>query len=212
MGEFHEVTFPIDIALGSRGGPQRKTDVVTLGSGKEERNQRWYHSKRRYDAGYGIKTLSKLSEVVAFFEERRGMLYGFRWHDRSDFSSSLPGTPVSALDQTIGIGDGANTEFQLQKTYGAVHAPYQRDIKKPVDGSVLVAIDGNELSASDFSVDTATGLVSVNTAYVPSSGAGVTAGFRFDVPVRFDTDYLDIDIAAFEAGQIPELPVTEIFV
>src|SRR2546423_7618997 len=81
---FHEVLFPLDIALKSAGGPERRTDIVVLGSGAEERNARWAHSRRRYDAGYGVKTFETLSAVVSFFEERRGRLHGFRWRDRLD--------------------------------------------------------------------------------------------------------------------------------
>ena len=91
MTAFHEVLFPLDISLKSAGGPQRRTDVVLLGSGAEERNARWAHSRRRYDAGYGVKTFDALSQVIAFFEERRGRLYGFRWRDRLDHSSAAPG-------------------------------------------------------------------------------------------------------------------------
>ena len=131
MTAFHEILFPLDIALKSAGGPQRRTDVVALGSGREERNARWAHSRRRYDAGYGVKTLSALSQAIAFFEERRGRLHGFRWRDRLDHSSAAP-------------------------------------------------------------------------------EAAVTAGFLFDVPVRFDTDYLEVDLSAFEAGAIPKIPLVEI--
>ena len=106
MSSFHEVLFPLDIALRSAGGPQRRTDVVALGSGAEERNARWAHSRRRYDAGYGVKTYEALSQVVAFFEERRGRLYGFRWRDRLDHSSAAPDAGVAPSDQIIGIGDG----------------------------------------------------------------------------------------------------------
>jgi uncharacterized protein (TIGR02217 family) len=81
---FHEVRFPLDISLGSRGGPRRRTDIVTLASGREERNARWAHSLRRYDAGLGVRTLDALHAVIAFFEERRGRLYGFRFRDRAD--------------------------------------------------------------------------------------------------------------------------------
>jgi len=119
MTSFHEVLFPLDIALKSAGGPQRRTDVVTLGSGAEERNARWAHSRRRYDAGYGVKTFNALSQVVAFFEERRGRLYGFRWRDRLDHSSAAPGVSIRPTDQIIGIGDGVTATFQLGKTYGA---------------------------------------------------------------------------------------------
>src|SRR5215213_4241468 len=128
MPAFHEVLFPLDIALKSAGGPERKTEIVTVGSGREERNARWAHSRRRYDAGYGIKTFEALSAVVAFFEERRGRLLGFRWRDRLDHRSGAPAAPITPLDQAIGAGDGTTIGFQLVKTYGSAHAPYARPI------------------------------------------------------------------------------------
>lgn len=210
MSGFHEILFPLDISLGSRGGPERSTDIVTTGSGREERNQRWYHSRRRYDAGYGVKTLAALAAVTQFFEERRGRLYGFRWRDRADHRSCNPGILPSPLDQALGIGDGATSTFQLVKTYGGTHAPYRRDIRKPVAGSVRVAVNGVEKSPSHFSVDTSTGLVTFNPGHIPAPSQSVTAGFTFDVPARFDTDYLELDMAGFEAGSIPKIPIIEI--
>jgi uncharacterized protein (TIGR02217 family) len=208
---FHEVLFPLDIALKSAGGPERRTDVVVLGSGREERNARWAHSRRRYDAGYGIKTLEALSEVVAFFEERRGRLHGFRWRDRLDHASAAPGAAVAPTDQPIGTGDGAAVAFQLVKTYGGFYAPYQRPIAKPVPGSVRVAVAGVEVAAdTDFTVDATTGVVTFMPGHAPGAGEAVTAGFLFDVPVRFDTDYLEVDLAAFAAGAIPNIPLLEV--
>ena len=78
---FHEVRFPVDISLGSSGGPERSTEIVTLGSGHEQRNQRWSLSRRKFDAGYGVKGLDALHDVIAFFEARRGPLFGFRFRD-----------------------------------------------------------------------------------------------------------------------------------
>jgi uncharacterized protein (TIGR02217 family) len=210
MTGFHEILFPLDIALRSAGGPERRTEIVSFGSGREQRNARWAHSRRRYDAGYGVKTLEALQAVVSFFEERRGQLYGFRWRDRLDHASSAPGAPLSPLDQGIGIGDGATASFALVKTYGAAHAPYQRPIAKPVAGSVRVAVGGVELTASAFSCDPGSGVVSFLPGHIPANGAAVTAGFLFDVPVRFDTDYLEVDLSAFEAGAIPKIPLVEI--
>src|ERR1043165_8078383 len=158
---FHDILFPLDIALKSAGGPQRKTEIVALGSGREERNTRWAHSRRRYDAGYGVKTFDALSQVVAFFEERRGRLPGFRWRDRLDHSSAAPGASVTPLDQVIGLGNGTQTQFQLLKLYGAVHAPYQRPVAKPVAGSVRVAVSEVEQTLGvAFTVDMTTGIVS----------------------------------------------------
>lgn len=208
---FHDILFPLDIALKSAGGPERRTEIVALGSGREERNARWAHSRRRYDAGYGVKTFAELSEVVAFFEERRGRLHGFRWRDRLDHSSAAPGVPVSALDQVIGTGDGVTTQFALCKTYGGLHAPYTRPVLKPVPGSIRVAVDGSDMEeGAAFTVNAATGMVTLLENHVPQAGEAVTAGFLFDVPVRFDTDYLEVDLSAFAAGAIPKIPVVEI--
>jgi uncharacterized protein (TIGR02217 family) len=210
MPAFHEVLFPLDIALKSAGGPERRTELVTFGSGREQRNARWAHSRRRYDAGYGVKTLDALQSVVAFFEERRGQLYGFRWRDRLDHASSAPGALVSPLDQGIGIGDGARAAFQLVKTYGTSFAPYAREIAKPVAGSVRIAVAGVEAAGSAFSCDATTGIVTFLAGHIPPPSAAVTAGFLFDVPVRFDTDYLEVDLSAFAAGAIPKIPLVEI--
>lgn len=211
MTSFHEVLFPLDVALKSAGGPERRTDIVSFGSGREARNARWAQSRRRYDAGYGVKTLDALQAVIAFFEERRGRLYGFRWRDRLDCCSAATGNVVSPFDQVIGIGDGTTSTFQLIKTYGGAFAPYARAIAKPVNGSVRVAVADSEMAAgSAFTCDATTGVVTFLTGHTPPPGAAVSAGFNFDVPVRFDTDYLEVDLATFAAGAIPKIPLVEI--
>jgi len=207
---FHEVLFPLDVALGARGGPERRTEIVTTGSGREERNARWAHARRKWNAGYGVKSLDSLSSVVGFFEERRGRLYGFRWRDRLDHSSSEGGTPAPA-DQLLDTGDGVLASFQLVKTYGAGYAPYARPIRKPVAGSVRVAVDGAEkVEGTDYDCDVTTGLVVFRAGHEPPGGAEVTAGFLFDVPARFDTDFLEVDLSAFAAGEIQSVPIVEI--
>ncbi len=210
FSDFHEVRFPLDVSRGARGGPVRLTDIVTLASGREQRNARWLHSRRKFDAGYGIKSFAALASVVAFFEERRGRLIGFRWRDQLDWKSALATDTPLAFDQRIGTGDGARTVFQLVKTYGGTHAPYERQIRKPVAGTVRVAVGLTELLPTAFTVDTSTGLVTLVTA--PGNGVAVTAGYAFDVPVRFDADELDIELSAFEAGQIPRIPLIELIV
>ncbi|MDX6806566.1 DUF2460 domain-containing protein [Terrihabitans rhizophilus] len=207
MAAFHEVRFPIEIALGARGGPERRTEIVTLGSGREQRNARWAHARRRWDAGWGVKSFSALREVVSFFEERRGRLHGFRWRDRLDHTSSPEGVEPTASDQPLGLGDGGQRVFHLVKIYGDGADPYRRPIHKPVQGSVRVAVNGTEVS-DGMSVDATTGLVTF--AEPPPPGAELSAGFAFDVPVRFDADFLDVDLSAFEAGAIPSIPIIEI--
>jgi uncharacterized protein (TIGR02217 family) len=210
MTSFHEIRFPLDISTQARGGPERVTEIVVTSSGREQRNARRAHARRRYEAGYGVKSANALSQVMAFFEERRGRLYGFRWRDRSDYKSCAPTQDVSPLDQIIGTGDGATRNFQLTKTYGQDFAPYRRAIVKPVAGSVRVAVAGVEWDKRAFDVDCTNGLVTFRVGHVPPQGAAVTAGFLFDVPVRFDTDYLEIDYAAFGTGGIPKIPLIQI--
>ena len=205
MTPFHEIRFPTAIALGATGGPERRTRIVTLTSGFEERNTPWAHSRRRFEAGYGVKTLDDLHDVIAFFEARRGRLHGFRWKDSADYKSCAPGETPTGTDQPLGIGDGETTSFQLSKTYTSGDHSYTREITKPLDGTVVIAIDGIVITAN---VDAITGEVTFATP--PSVGAVLTAGFEFDTPVRFDTDRLDNNLAGFEAGEIPSIPVIEI--
>ena len=213
MTAFHEVRFPLDIARGARGGPERLTQIVTLASGREVRNSRWAHSRRRYDAGLGVRTLDSLSTVVAFFEERRGRLHGFRWRDGLDWKSCAPSQSPAADDQEIGVGDGLAREFQLVKDYGAGVSLYRRTIAKPRAGEVLIAVEGViQAQPAQVSCDPATGVVSFAPGHAPPPGARVTAGFSFDVPVRFDIDMIEVDLSAFEAGEIPRIPVVEILV
>ncbi len=204
---FHEVRFPDDISRGARGGPERRTQIVELASGDEERNASWANSRRRYDAAYGIRRADDLAAVVAFFEARNGRLYGFRWKDWADYKSCLPSGMPAATDQTIGTGDGATTDFQLVKVYASGSQSWTRTITKPVDGTVLVAIDGVE-QTTGWSVDTTTGIVSFTTA--PANGAAITAGFEFDVPVRFDTDTLDVTLDVERLGSITSIPLIEV--
>lgn len=208
---FHDVRFPVAIARGASGGPERRTEIVVTGSGAEQRNTRWYASRRRYNAGYGIKSLADIHDVVAFFEARRGRLYGFRWKDHADWKSCAPDATSDPGDQAIGTGDGTTATFHLVKAYGSGTEAYLRSITKPVNGTVRVAVGGNELaSPADFSVDALTGIVTFQAGSIPASGAAVTAGFEFDVPVRFDADLLEVNLAAFGAGQIPDIRLVEV--
>jgi uncharacterized protein (TIGR02217 family) len=208
---FHNVRFPTAISRNAQGGPERRTDVVVLGSGYEERNSRWADSRRSYNAGYGVKSLDDLHQIIAFFEERRGRLHAFRWRDPMDWKSCAPNALPTPLDQVIGNGDGATATFQLRKIYGGTFAPWARDIKKPVAETVHVAVAGVECTAeTDFVIDVSTGSVTFFADHIPAVGQSVTAGFEFDVPVRFDTDKLEINLSGFTSGAIPNIPIVEV--
>jgi uncharacterized protein (TIGR02217 family) len=204
---FHEARFPLAIAFHSTGGPRRKTEIVTLGSGHEERNAVWADSRRAFDVGSGVRSLDDLSAVIAFFEARMGRLYGFRLQDFTDNQSCAPGGTIAGTDQPLGTGDASTVSFQLKKVYASGPASWTRLIRKPVAGSVIVAVDG-AVQTTGVAVDSTTGLVSFTTA--PANGAAITAGFAFDTPVRFDTDQLSINLASFAAGEIPSIPLVEV--
>lgn len=206
---FHEIRFPANISFGSNGGPERLTEIVTLANGFEERNTPWAHSRRRYDAGFGLRSLADLETLLAFFEARRGQLHGFRWKDWADCKSCPAADAVTPFDQRIGLGDGATTDFALTKLYVSGAEGYLRPIVKPVAGSVVAALAYDpKVEGSDYSVNAETGIVSF--AAPPDIGVVVTAGFEFDVPVRFDTDRIQVSVAAFHAGELPNVPLIEV--
>ncbi|WP_095589867.1 DUF2460 domain-containing protein [Actibacterium ureilyticum] len=206
---FHEVRFPASLSFGSVGGPERRTEIVTLANGFEERNTPWEHARRRYDAGVGLRSLDDVEALIAFFEARRGQLNGFRWKDWSDYKSGLPSRDVAFDDQLIAIGDGQARAFQLIKTYASGGEHYVRPIKKPVAGSVRIGVDGDELQDGvHYQIDLATGIVTLTD--IPDIDAVVSAGYEFDVPVRFDTDLIQTSVSSFKAGDVPRVPVVEV--
>ncbi|WP_300516685.1 DUF2460 domain-containing protein [Aliiroseovarius sp.] len=206
---FHDIRFPPNLSFGSVGGPERRTEVVTLANGFEERNTPWAHSRRRYDAGVGMRSLDDIETLIAFFEARRGQLYGFRWKDWSDFKSTLPNSAPGFEDQVLAWGDGETTEFQLSKRYASGAFEYIRPITKPVPGTVRVGNQGSELQEGlHWEIDLLTGVITFDTP--PDINSEVTAGFEFDVPVRFDTDLIQTSVASFKAGDVPNVPVVEV--
>ncbi len=207
---FHDVRFPLRLALGTSGGPVRRTDIVSLSNGRENRNRRWRDARRHYDAGSGIRSIGDLYAVLAFFEARAGQLHGFRFRDPVDFKSCPPDAAITSVDQLIGTGDGMAAVFQLVKTYGDAGGESVRDIAKPVAGTVLVSVGGVAAAPADFTLDAASGRVTFVPGKIPASGVAVRAGYEFDVPVRFDADRIDVDLAQFQAGRIPSIPLGEI--
>ena len=199
---FDEVRLPARLAFGSTGGVERRTEIATLASGFERRSTPWALGRRRYLIGANLRSLDDMAELTAFFEARRGRLYGFRVKDCADFKSCAPGGTIAATDQALGMGDGARTAFDLTKTYGDVVRP----IAKPVTGSVRVALDGVETTA--FSLDATTGRVTL--AVAPGPGVATTAGFAFDTPVRFDTDRIETTLESFDAGRMAAVPLIEV--
>lgn len=211
FASFHDVRFPTAVAFGATGGPERRNEIVQMSSGRERRNTRLSQSRRRFDAGTGLRSLEDLHDVLAFFEARRGSLHAFRFRDPLDWKSCRPNETPAALDQQLGIGDGAKRRFALVKIYGEGDDAYRRTIATPVAGTLAVAVDGvAQDMPADCSFDAASGEIVFAEASTPGEGALVTAGYEFDVPVRFDTERIEVSISSFKAGQIPSIPLVEV--
>lgn len=198
--------FPTDISYGSKGGPAFNTTIISIKSGDESRNINWTYPKFEGDVSYGIKNMPDLYSLNEFFHAMRGMGHGFRYKDWSDYKSCSPNNTVADTDQTIGVGDASEDEFQLIKNYtrGAINGV--RIIKKPVSGTVVVSIN-DVTQSSGWSVDTATGIITFTSP--PGNGLNVKAGYEFDVPCRFDTDSLSISLDFYSGGGT-SVPIVEL--
>lgn len=203
---FDEVRFPDSIAQGSSSGPSFKTNIADSASGSEGRTSVWSKGRLTFDIAYGIHKAVELAQVIAFFRACAGKARGFRFKDYSDYTSASDGVSSPAFtDQLIGEGTGSTNTFQLTKTYSSGDAAYTRNITKPVSGTVTVGIDGTQTTS--FTVDTTTGIVTLSS--YPSSGALITAGFEFDVPVRFKDDNLSISLQHIKSGSA-SIELTEV--
>ena len=204
---FHDVSFPLEISYGASVAPRFQTSVVETASGLEFRNVNWSDARLEYDAGIGVRALSDLEQVLRFFRARFGRAYAFRFRDPLDHSSTALDEPVSALDQLLGTGDGTTSRFALVKTYRDPAGVQVRRIWKPVPATVKVALAG-VAQITGWTLDADQGAIEFDSA--PPAGVDVTAGFLFDVPVRFASDTLETSLATFQAGEVPAIPLVEV--
>lgn len=210
MADFHEIQLSTKISYGATGGPRRKTEIIELYSGFEERNSPWSQSRRSYNIGYGIRDTDDVYDIMEFFEAREASLYGFRYKDWSDYKSTKPllENIVAATDQVIGVGTGAEILLQLIKTNPDTHNTIVREITKPIASSVIIAVDGITIDPVNYYVSEVSGRVTFG--YLISAGQIITAGFEFDVPVRFAQEELRINLANYEKGEIPDIALVEV--
>lgn len=189
---FAEIQFPTDISYGATGGPVFLTDIVATISGHEQRNSKWQQSRARYNVASGVKTEAQWERLIAFFRARRGMAIGFRFKDWSDYQGV--NQPLKSL---------ANNQYQLVKHYISGSAVYERDITKPVNGSIKL-YENSILKTSGWSVDCTTGIITTDLSGI------LSVDFEFDVPVRFDSDEMSISMDSFNAGNWGNIPLIEV--
>ncbi|MEJ0062409.1 MAG: DUF2460 domain-containing protein [Alphaproteobacteria bacterium] len=204
---FDETQLPLRIGFGARGGPSFATEIVAIDGGYERRNQNWSQARRRYDARTGLRSADDAAALLAFFHARAGRARGFRLKDWADFTSAANGVGAPLWsNQAVAVGDGVATQFQLVKIYTSGGVTHRRLIRKPVAGSVTIGVNGAQV-VSGWSVDVTTGIVSF--AVAPANAATITAGYVFDVPVRFDTDALSLAAEDFTSFRT-DIPIIEI--
>ncbi|MDQ4420538.1 DUF2460 domain-containing protein [Sphingobium sp. DEHP117] len=206
MQAFDDVIFPLSIGKEASVTPAFSTQTVESISGHERRSSDWADARLRFDAGPGVRSEADLVTLIDFFRARRGAARGFRFTDPFDNQSAPWGQAVSPVDQKLGTGDGATSQFALAKYYGSGAEAQQRRITRPVAGTIRIAANGVELTTGWQHLGG--GMISFNVA--PASGVILTAGFRFDVPVRFAEDALEVNRATFAAGEAPSVPLVEI--
>jgi uncharacterized protein (TIGR02217 family) len=199
MNGFDEIRFPEDISYGAIGGPRYFTDIVSTSSGGEYRNINYTDSKMKFNIAYGIKTKEQIDKLLLFFRARMGRAIGFRYKDWSDFT---------AKNQLIGVGDGSTTRFQLKKIYKSGNSEFIRIIEKPVYNSVSIYFDDENVAQKYYSIDYTTGNIEFTKSV--NIGAKILINFEFDVPVRFDIDYLPISIDGKNLYSCKEINLVEI--
>jgi uncharacterized protein (TIGR02217 family) len=207
---YQDVLFPLRIAFGASVTSERKVEVIALASGHEQRNLRLARSRRTFDVGTGVRSMQDVRTIMDFYEARRGPTTSFRFRDPIDNSSRSDGAAVQSSDQTLGLGDGVNARFELTKRYGEGTEPYLRSIKRPVETSLTVSVNGVLSNMTDFNFDSETSQIVFVQSKIPPMNAVITAGFDFHVEVRFASETLNVNLTAFNAGELPTIALIEV--
>ncbi len=193
---FHDVRLPEQVEQGASGGPSFYTTVNAMASGNEQRNINWEEARADWELSYGIQGYEDFDEVRQFFYARRGQAHYFRFKDWGDYQLSV---------EAIGVGDGANKQFQITKTYEPSGPnPYVRNITRPVADTLVAFVDGVETSC------TLNALGVITFVAAPGVGAVVAVSCDFDVPVRFNTDKFSLQLSTPTAAAIGSLPILEV--
>ena len=194
---FLEIRFPESISFESSTILEFNTSIIISKNGNEQRNVNWQYNKMKYNIINGIKTTTELDEIIKLFRNAKGQAYGFRFKDWSDYK---------ATKQQIAIGDNINTKFQLIKTYIISNNIYTRIITKPVISTVKLYIDDVEIN--DFNIDFTTGEIVLSSP--PQENSIIYADFEFDVPVRFNSDILEITMQSIKTGFVKDIMLIEV--
>ena len=175
-----EERLSLDVEAGARAFPMFSTEIIDLDGGGEVRNSRWLYPKHRFE----FNLSPDLRDGQAYLEFRSlwyacaGAHETFRFTHWADFSGD---------HELLGVGTGAQTQFQLVKNYTSGAITRQRKITRPIEGTVIIYVNGVAVAGT---VDTATGIVTLNVA--APNGQQVRASFEYDIEVRFMDDEIEL--------------------
>lgn len=181
---FIDKRLPDCIAFGARFGPEYQTNVVVVNSGHESRNINWAKARLVCNIGYQNKPEADTQALIAWFRSVKGRAHSFRMRDWSDYKADAANGRLRPL--------AAANSYQLCKLYdidGLGSPSETRDINKPTGGPKFYDALGGLILSGTYTLDTATGVL-VTTDPMPAYWVG-----EFDVPVRFDTDKLELDVS-----------------
>ena len=193
--------FPECVSYGSSGGPGFKTGIFEVDSGLTQTEIQWERIRARYNANFDHVPPEDIARVEDFFYGMKGKAIAFRYKDWSDYTIS---------NQNFMVGDGVTTSFQIFKRYTSGGFTYDRMIKAPRSGSYAVALNGAQLILDqDYWVNELAGTIVFRNAPPPDALGTIIQG-EFDVPVRFDTDTLDVSFDEFRQLNVSSLPMIEV--
>lgn len=208
--------------FGFVSSPRFSTSITAVASGSERRNRNWAHPLHRYTAPEAVECHEHLVALHNMWMVTAGPLHTFPFRDPLDYASrDLPApdvTPaIGPTDQVIGMGDGERAEFQLVRSYAFGGQTYSRRIAHPVVSTVVVAMNAlppAEVPGSDggpyaWTVDRSTGVITFDKPV--AEGVLITAGFLFDVEVRFESDdAYDGIVRSYRVSGHADLAFTEV--
>jgi uncharacterized protein (TIGR02217 family) len=200
--QFVEQQFPSDISYGSKGGPGFSTTVFTADSGAEQRNINWQDARARYDVSHGIRDKTDMDTILAFFYNMKGRAIGFRYKDWADYQ---------LVSGEIGPGDGVDATWQIVKKYTVGSETYTRELKKIVANTVTVIVEGvTKVETTDYTLDYNTGIITFGGGDIPALADNIVVSCEFDVPVRFDTDEMEITQEAWNLETWDSIQLVEL--
>lgn len=202
---FDNVKLPDDIEKGAQGGPRFRTTIIELSSGFEQRNSQWSQTRGEWDVGYGLQEKEQFEDIIEFFYARQGRARAFRFKDWTDFELAR---------QAIGLTDTTNDTFQIFKRYASGATLFDRILRKIVQDTEAVWVNNvaiaKGLGSGEYQIDYETGIITIGSTLAGQDGTNVEVQCEFDVPVRFNTDALDLVAETSYSAAVPQIPIVEV--